>query len=386
MTTEHFDVAVVGAGLVGAAIAHELARAGASTLVLEAGPEPAPGASRSNSGILHTGFDSPPGTLETELILEQGRLWRPLFDELGIPYRETGALLVASDEEQLERLPGIAENAERNGVEVRLLNEQQTRQLEPGAAAKGSLLVPGEAITDPFEVTRRLLCTGAVSRYGWRVQRVVEGPAGAEVDGERGRISAGFVINCAGLYGDEVSGDDSFNITARRGEFVVFAKGSASLVEHILLPVPSPYSKGVLVFPTIYGYLCAGPSAIDQDDKEDWRPRRDCLEEVRQRAGNLFPPLLELDRVNAWAGLRPVGQPRNYIIEWSRSTPSLLNVAAIRSTGLSACLGIARHVLAMLRERGLEVKPSVSRTEIPDLEPEPWWERLNSLRNVGTPC
>ena len=387
MSGEQFDVAVVGAGLVGAAVAFDLFRAGARTLVLEAGPEPATGASRSNSGILHTGFDSSPDTLETELIREHGLRWRPLFQELGVPFRETGALLLATDEEQLATLPVLAANAEENGVEVELLDEASTRAHEPGATAIGSMLVPGESITDPYEVTRRLLCAGPETRFNWRVEQVEDRGGGATVEGSSGKISARFVVNCAGLFGDEVAGDGAFSISARRGEFVVFPKGSAALVEHILLPVPTKNTKGVLVFPTIHGHLCAGPSAVDQEDKDDWRPRRRHLDEVVRRAARLFPALHDLEQVDSWAGLRPVGDPRNYIIEWSQPKPSMLHVAAIRSTGLSACLGISQLVLSMLVERGFEPRPSPpALPEIPALDMVPWWERLNALRKVSGPC
>lgn len=386
---EHFDVVVVGAGLVGAAVAHDLSAAGARTLVVEAGPEPAAGVSRSNSGILHTGFDSTPGTFETEMILEQGKRWPALFTKLGIPYRVPGALLLATDEEQLVQLPALAENARINGVTTLLLDQATTRELEPRARSVGSLLVPGEAITDPYVVVRRLLSTGTNLFLGWRVDEVGHRDGVATVSGNAGSVSASYVVNCAGLYGDEVAGDRSFRISARRGEFAVFSEGSAELVRHILLPVPDNRTKGVLVFPTIYGHLCAGPSAIDQDDKEDWRPRQKELATVREKAAAIFPEVTQLECVDSWAGLRPVGHPHNYMVEWSTNNPHLLNVAAIRSTGLSACLGLSRHVMSLLVERGLHTRPTETASpRLPDQDEAeiPWWRRLNAMRRVTGPC
>ena len=391
---EHFEVVVVGAGLVGAAVAYELANAGVQTLVLEANREVAAGASRSNSGILHTGFDSTPGTLETKMILEQGSRWRGIFDALGVPYRVPGALLVATDEAQVKRLPALADNARRNGVETRLLDEVETRELEPGSAAKGGLLVPGEAITDPFEVVSRLLATGPETRLNWSVRRVEQKGQKVVVTGAAGSVSATFVVNCAGLFADEVAGN-TFSISARRGEFVVFEKGTAELVNHILLPVPSERTKGVLVFPTLYGHLCAGPSAVDQHDKNDWHPRQKELDVIQEKAAALFPQVRSLTPVDAWAGLRPVGHPYNYRVEWSQHTPALLNVAGIRSTGLSACLGLSRLVLTRLSERGLEPRQTgpvpqaaLGALSAPLSTPlsTPWWERLNRLRGVEGTC
>ncbi len=151
---ERVEVAVVGAGLVGAAVAYDLAAAGVRAVVLEGAAELAAGASRSNSGIVHTGFDSTPGTLETAMIRDQARRWRAIFDALGVPYRVPGALVIATDDEQASRLPGLAEQARGNGVTVELLDRAAAREREPRVAAHAALLVPGEAMTDPYEVVR----------------------------------------------------------------------------------------------------------------------------------------------------------------------------------------------------------------------------------------
>ncbi|HEX7003694.1 MAG TPA: FAD-dependent oxidoreductase [Trueperaceae bacterium] len=380
---EQFDVVIVGSGLVGAAVAWELSRAGVRTAVLEASNEIAAGASRSNSGLLCTGFDSEPGTLETEMILEQGRRWRPVFDSLGIPYRIPGALVLAHDEAQEARLPALARNASQNGVETTLLDRAEVARREPGVRARAALLVPAEAITDPYEVVRGLLSQTPEVRLEWPVREVSSVNGGAEVAGPAGRIAARFVINCAGLYADEVAADGAFQITPRRGEFLAFGEGSAERIRHILLPVPSGRTKGVLLFPTVHGRLCAGPSAIDQVDKEDWRPRANELSRIRARAAEILPELASVKPVAAWAGLRPVGHPRNYYVGWSSRVPSMLSIAGIRSTGLSSCLGLSSLALRLLEERGLESRGRELRPLTPAAEsmPVPWWERLNRLRN-----
>jgi glycerol-3-phosphate dehydrogenase len=383
---ERFEVAVIGAGLIGAAVAYDLATAGVKVVVLEAERELAAGASRSNSGVVHTGFDSEPGTFETQMIRSQAGRWREVFDALGVPYREVGALLTAVDDEQASSLAEIAERAALNGVEVDLLDGAEARGLEPRTLATAGLLVPGESITDPYEVVRRMLATGSETRLRWPVSRVEPDGEGAMVLGPAGEVAANFVVNCAGLFGDEIAGDGSFSIEPRRGEFIVFGKGTADLVSRILLPVPSKRTKGVLVFPTLYGHLCAGPSAVDQESKDDWRPREEGLDYVRERAARLLPEVRHLERTDAWAGLRPSGRPKNYVVGWSGRVRALLNVAAIRSTGLSACLGLSEHVTGLLAVRGLELgkrRKSVSSPNFADDPPRPWWERLNALRGVS---
>ncbi len=387
---ENVDVAVVGAGLIGAAVAYDLQAAGVRAVVLEAAGEPAAGVSRSNSGIVHTGFDSTPGTLETAMIRAQAGRWRAVFDTLGVPYRVPGALVIATDDAQAGRLPALADKARQNGVAVELLDGVAARAREPHATVHAALLVPGEAMTDPYEVVRRLLATGPPLRLNWPVVRVEPAGDGAVVSGPAGRLSARFVVNCAGLHADELAGDDGFRIVPRRGEFVVFARGAAGLVRHILLPLPTERTKGVLVFPTLYGYLCAGPSAVDQEAKDDWRPHERELMMVREQAAALVPALRALRPIDAWAGLRPAGYPRSYVVEWSRRVPALLHVAAIRSTGLSACLGLSRHALDLLGVRGLERGDSpAGRMGAPpptfDDPPRPWWQRLHDLHDLHAP-
>jgi len=260
------------------------------------------------------------------------------------------------------------------------------RVREPHTAAHAALLVPGEAMTDPYEVVRRLLAAGPPLRLNWPVARVEPEGDGAVVSGPAGRLSARFVVNCAGLHADEIAGG-GFRIVPRRGEFVVFERNAASLVRHILLPLPTERTKGVLVFPTLYGYLCAGPSAVDQEDKDDWRPHERELMMVREQAVALVPELRALRPIDAWAGLRPAGYPRSYVVEWSRRVPALLHVAAIRSTGLSACLGLSRHALDLLGACGLERgdSPAGRMGAVPptfDDPPRPWWQRLHDLHDL----
>lgn len=379
------DVIVVGSGLVGAAVAYDLHRAGQRVVVLEREQELAAGASRSNSGVLHTGFDSPPGTFETQMIREQAGRWPHIFDELNIPYRIPGALLLAHTEAETQQLAGIAQKAALNGVDTELLDEAATRAAEPNCRAQASLRVPGEAITDPYEVVSRLL-HGCDVRLGWQVEGVAPGGDGVKEDrvrvwGPQGELWARFVVNCAGLFADDL-GNEGFSITPRRGEFVVFSDGSARLAHHILLPIPSEFTKGVLVFPTLYGQLCAGPTAVDQQDKADWTPQLAALPELQRKACAVLPVLEHEQVVDAWAGLRPVGHPHNFICRFSSRVPQMLHLAGIRSTGLSSCLGLSAWALGQLTAHGLEPRPAAPLSPPPPSSGSPWWQRLNRLREV----
>src|SRR4051812_24173039 len=334
------ELTVVGAGVVGSAIALALARRGASVVVGEAGPEPGLAASGTTSGILHPGFAPGPGELETELILRSSVLRPPLLAALDVPVRRCGALLRGGSEE-------LAANARRNGVEV---------SLREG----GSLEIPGEAVTDPVAYTLGLAAAagrhGAELRTGFRVVSVRRNGDCLELESAGGeRIGSRLMINCAGLHADTVArlaGDDSFEIYPRKGEFLVFEPPPEERLERILLPAPTRRTKGVLVFPTIDGKVIAGPTAMDQDDKEDWSVRPEARDEILPQATSMWPALEGAEQIASYAGLRPAGRGVNYLIEPSRACDRLLNVAAIRSTGLTASLGIADHVCALLQRQG----------------------------------
>ena len=326
------EIAVIGGGVVGTAVTLALARRGAETVLFEACEELGRAASGTNSGILHTGFDSPPGELETRLILRAAELRDPVLETLGVPVRRCGALVRGVEP--------------ANGVPVRRL-------------ADGALEVPGESVTDPIHFTRALAAAaqacGAEVRTGVRVTE---------------RLDT-LTVNCAGLYADDVArlyGDDSFEIHPRKGEFFVF---DGIALDRILLPTPTRRTKGVLVFPTLDGKVVAGPTAHDQADKEDWSVRPEALDEVRAKAADLLPPLADAEPIASWAGLRPAGRGCNYVIR--RASDALINVAAIRSTGLTASLAIAEYVADMILP-GVPERP-LPQVTVPASE-EPWWRHF----------
>jgi glycerol-3-phosphate dehydrogenase len=356
---------------VGAAVALALARRGAAVTLLEAEQALALGASGTNSGILHTGFDSPPGELETRMIRRSASPRDDVLDSLGVPVRRCGAE-VRTAGEQARALADLAARARSNGVEAVVRDDR--------------LLVPGEAVTDPVQLT--LALAHAAERFGGRivcsarVERIECGEEEVVLMGRTGELARSLAaVNCAGLFADDVAraaGDDGFRIHPRKGEFVVFRprEGTAT-VDRILLPLPTKRTKGVLVFPTVDGHVIAGPTARDQEDKRDWSVSPAAERALVEQARRIAPELEEHDHVFSYAGLRPAGaEGVNYLIEPSRSCSRLVHVAAIRSTGLSACLGIAEHVAGLVAERGVPLGPEQA---LPATEPAeiatPWWRR-----------
>jgi glycerol-3-phosphate dehydrogenase len=365
------QIAVVGAGVVGAATALELARRGAAVTLLESEPEPGLAASGTNSGIVHTGFDSTPGELETKLILRAAALRPPVLDALGVPVLRCGALMRPLGEGDRYAIARLAGNAHRNGVAAALGDD-------------GSLFVPGESACDPVAFTLGLVAAarrhGAELSTGFTVAAIEprnETVVLSEPGG--GSISARLVVNCAGLGAGGVArlaGDDSFDVYPRKGEFLVFDAPAGEPLRRILLPVPSKRTKGVLVFPTVDGKVVAGPTAVDQEDSGDWAVRPEAREEIVPKVEAMYPPLAGLEPVFSYAGLRPAGRGVNYLIGPSAACSRLVNVAAIRSTGLTASLAIAERVARIATELGLALGEPAPLEPGPATAPaEPWWRR-----------
>jgi len=270
----------------------------------------------------------------------------------------------------------LAANARRNRVEVLLRDD-------------GALEVPGEAVTDPVAYT--LALTAAAQRHGaelyasFRVAGVDRQGDGLVLHAESGElVRCRVAVNCAGLWADQVArlaGDDSFEVYPRKGEFLVFDPPGGELLERILLPVPTKRTKGVLVFPTLDGRVVAGPTAIDLEDKGDWSVRPQARDEILPKAIAIYPPLKNAQPVAAYAGLRPAGRGVNYLIGPSHACSRLVNVAAIRSTGLTASLGIAERVCAIVGGLGVALGPERPLEPGPKIAfADPWWRRTAEYR------
>ena len=375
------EIAVIGAGVVGAATALELARRGAAVTLLEAESEPALQASGTNSGILHTGFDSIPGEVETELILRAAELRDPVLDALGVPVLRCGALMRPLSDGEKAAVARLAENARHNEVEATLGDD-------------GSLAVPGEAVTNPVAFTLGLVAAaerhGAERRTGFPVaalERHGDAITLTEAGGEWLRVRV--AVNCAGLGAGRIArlaGDESFEVYPRKGEFLVFDPPDTVPLRRILLPVPSSDTKGVLVFPTVDGKVIAGPTAVDQEDPDDWAVRPAARAEILPKAAAMYPPLADLEPIFAYAGLRPAGRRVNYLIGPSTTCQGLVNVAAIRSTGLTSSVAIAERVAGIVRRLGIALRRRAAlEPGTPPPAGAPWWRRTAEHRMAPMP-
>jgi glycerol-3-phosphate dehydrogenase len=373
-----FDVAVVGAGAVGCAVARELSRRGASCVLIEAGPDVGAGTSKANTAILHTGFDAKPGSIESPLVARGYELLSGYAAEVGIPTESLGALLVAWSPEQREALPAIEANSRENGYgDARPVGIEELYRREPslGPGAHGALEIPGEGIVCPFTTTLALateaLEHGCELVLNAAVRGVRSTSAVHELDTVRGPVRAGFLVNAAGLRSDEVDamlGHSDFQVRPRRGELIVFDKLARGLLNHILLPVPTEKTKGVLVSPTIYGNILLGPTADDVDDKTDRSTTAHGLASLMEAGARIVPGLVDQEVTATYVGLRAATQDSDYQL---RSHPDQRYVCAggIRSTGITGSLAIAEWVKDALADAGIDLAadPAATTLRMPNI-------------------
>lgn len=375
-----FDVAVIGAGVVGCALARAFTLAGARVVVLEKAADVLDGASKGNSAILHTGFDAPEGSLELACVREGYRLYHAIHDRLGLPVIRSGAMVLAWTEEEVATLPDLMAQAVANGVtDVAPLTAAKARALEPALSDRvlAGFRVPGEHLIDPWSAAHGYLLQALEN--GAHLMRQAEVLAGRRSGGHwhlattAGAVEAGLVINAGGLWGDEVDrrllGESWFEIRPRKGQFVVFDKSAAALAGHILLPVPTKITKGIVVCRTAFGNLLVGPTAEDQDDREHATVETATLQALIQRGCEILPALAGHEVTATYAGLRPATEEKHYRIR-DDLAEGYICVGGIRSTGLSAALGIADHVLG-LAQGGW--------TQLPD----PIWPHMPSLTDCA---
>ena len=366
MTPAHADVVVIGAGVVGTAIARTLARYSLDLVLLDAAADVGTGTSKANTAILHTGFDAKPGSLESRLLRRGSALLRAYAEAAGIPVERTGALLVAWTPEQAAALPAIAENARRNGyLAVRPLRAEELYAREPelGPGALAALEIQDEAIicpwTTPLAFATEAAGAGVRLMFGATVTSVTSCDGFHQVDTTRGRLRGRWVVNAAGLGSDEVDrmfGGDGFTIRPRRGELIVFDKLARTLIRSILLPVPTARTKGVLVAPTVYGNVLLGPTAEDVPDRGDTATTAAGLGSLLAAGRRILPGLAGEEVTSTYAGLRAATEHPDYQIRVDAERRYAC-AGGIRSTGLSASLGIAEHVVGQLGEAGLPLRP-----------------------------
>jgi glycerol-3-phosphate dehydrogenase len=340
---------------------------GAKVLLLEKSEDILEGASKGNSAILHTGFDEVTHSIEHQCVTSGYQEFMEIREKLGLPILKSGAMVVAWNTEQENSLDSLMEKSIANGVTnaVRLTSKQIV-EMEPNLSSShtGALYYPTEYIIDPWTTPYSYLLQAIEN--GATLSRNTEVLSGQfnsglwQLETTSGQLKAKAVINCGGLYGDRVDTalikKTSFEIRPRKGQFVIYDKAASKLLTAIILPVPTKTTKGVVVCKTIYGNLLVGPTADEQESRDDTSVDSSTLHYLRQKGEEILPGLANCTVTATYAGIRPATQHQDYCIQ-PYADENYISVGGIRSTGLSSALGVASYVFKLYSDMGNVHKP-----------------------------
>lgn len=361
------DIAIIGGGVVGCAAARKMTLEGASVALLEKAPDILDGASKGNSAILHTGFDAPPDTLEQQCVAQGYHDYLKIHHDFNLPLVRTGALLAAWTKDEEDRFDSILTKAQKNNVtDLTVLTRRQVLDAEPTLApgVRCAISVPGESIIDPWSAPLAYLTqavdNGARAIFNAEVTGGIFSGTAWRLTTPKGIVRAKFVVNCAGLFGDIVNqralGNADFTIKPRKGQFVVFDKAASKLLKSIILPVPTERTKGIVLFPTVFGNIVVGPTAEEQQSRENAFVDRDTLQSLKAQAIKKLPGLADMPVTATYAGLRPATEQTPYRVSQDPDR-HWITLGGIRSTGLTASLGLAEHLAVLFQGQSLAATP-----------------------------
>lgn len=357
--TKQADVVVIGGGITGAAILYELAKYNLRAVLVEQEPELAAGTTKANSAILHAGFDAPTGSMKARMNVEGNAMYHELKDELDLEIEWTGSFVAAVDDEEMSVLQELLERGQANGVPgLEIWDGDKVREKEPNLSKdiKGALWAPTAGICWPFGMAlafaeNAVINGGEVLRECQVTGITVENGAVKAVETDQGTIETKYVINAAGVHADDVSrmaGDDSFTITPRRGEYILFDKtAQKDLVYSPIFPTPTKMGKGILVCATTHGNVFVGPNAHDLDgsEKDDTAVTIPGMNEILEKARKLVPNIPAGAAITEFAGVRAVSSTGDFIIGQSEKTKGLFQAAGIQSPGLTSAPAIAKTIV-----------------------------------------
>ncbi|MBQ7464492.1 MAG: NAD(P)/FAD-dependent oxidoreductase [Lachnospiraceae bacterium] len=354
------DVIIIGAGVVGAAIARELSRKDRSVLVLEKNSDVCEGTSKANSGIVHGGYDAMPGTKKAFFNVKGSLMMEELSKTLDFPYKRNGSLVLLPDGADEETLDALFQRGLKNGVKgLEIIDRDRLHELEPNVndSVRKALYVPTGALVCPFLLTIALAENAAVNGVEFRFDTEVtdirkeDGAFRVFAGGEE--YSSRYVINAAGVYADVIHNmvcPQKIAIRPVRGQYCLFDRTVGSVIKHTLFSLPTAMGKGVLVTPTVHGNLMAGPTAEAVDDREATNTTAVGLETVLQKGSLSVNSLPGRKVITSFAGLRAREKGGDFIIGEDRNVPGFIDVSGIESPGLSAAPAIGVHVAGLVNE------------------------------------
>ena len=368
---EIYDILIIGGGVVGASIARELSRYKLRIGLLEKEEELAFGVSKSNSGIIHPGTQNSSNSLKGKLCVAGNILTRKICQELGVEFKEVGELIVAFNEAEKKELQKIKKEADYLKVpELRIVDSAWLRKQEPNLnhEALCALYAPTAGIISPYRMVYALsenaAKNGVIIHTNTKVENInvvkkdPKDKGNFEVNSNNGLFKSRYIINAAGLFADDISGMvdvKDFKIKPIKGEEFLLDKKREHMTNHLLFPIPSKISKGILIIKTSDGNPMIGPTAEEVEEKEILETTGSGLGKVLVAVQKMIPSIKADDIIAYFAGLRPVCGG-DFIIRYENNVPGFINVAGIQSPGLTSAPAIALMVKDILINNGMVLK------------------------------
>ena len=381
-----FDVVIIGAGVTGSAIAREVSRYKLNTCVIEKEEDVCNETSKANSAIIHAGFDAVPGTMKAKLNVMGNAMMDRIAEELDIPFKRNGSLVVCTKEQDPEGLQVLMERGKKNEVPgLQILDREALIEKEPNLAddVTCALWAPTGGIVCPFHMTigyaENAYENGVRFFLNTKVEKLEKTGEGFRVQvhhadtGVDETIETKLIVNAAGVYADEINNqlsDRKLHITARKGEYMLLDKTVGDYVKSTIFQLPSKMGKGVLVTPTVHGNLLLGPTAIDIEEKEGTNTTREGLDQVLTKAGQNVKNIPMRQVITSFAGLRAHEDGHEFIIEELEDAKGFIDCAGIESPGLTSSPAIGEMVAGILKEKlHLEEKENFIATRKGILDP-----------------
>ncbi|GIM29246.1 FAD/NAD(P)-binding oxidoreductase [Clostridium polyendosporum] len=355
-----YDIAIIGAGIMGTFIARELSKYKINIIIIEKENDVANGATMANSGIIYDGYHSKLDRMKGKLIPRGNELYDKVCEELDVPFKRIGSLVIGFNEEDEEKIKKLYKKGVENKVPgLKIINKQEVLTMEPNLNPdiKFALYSPTCGIISPFEMTVALaenaIDNGVKLLLNSEVTHIKKIDKKFKIIMKQKQIEAKYVINCAGIYADKINDmiatSTSFKITPKRGQYFVLDKGTSNLVNSVILQCKIDNEKGVLLIPTIHNNLMIGPGLEVIDDKEAIETTSHMLNNIRKKAMKTCNSIPFNQVIRSFSGLKAKVDTGDFIVEELEEVKGFINVAGTSTPGLTCAPAIAEYVVEIVR-------------------------------------
>ncbi len=358
---KQFDTVVIGGGVVGCAVARELAKYELSVCLLEKEEDVCSGTSKANSAIVHAGFDAVPGTKKAEFNVKGNAMMDALAADLEFEFKRNGSVVLCFADEDMPKLAELYQRGLKNGVEgLEIVSGDKMRELEPNVTDEvvAALVAPTGAIVCPFGLTIALAenaaDNGVEFQFNTAVENVKKADGGYIIETGRGEIFAKTVVNAAGVYSDVIHNmvsEKKLHINPRKGDYCLLDKEAGTHVSYTVFQLPGKYGKGILVSPTVHGNLLLGPTAVDVEDKDNTATTAAELADVVAKSAVSVKNVPYRLTITSFSGVRAHEDGDDFVIGEVGDAKGFFDAAGIESPGLTSAPAIGVYLAECVAEK-----------------------------------